>query len=176
MSSSPELDALTRAYVEDLEQVCDHVTSCRVAIEKEQVISRTGRPYRVRLDITVPPGHELIVDEGTSEGSTDEAVTQTLKSAFKKARRQLRDLAAQQRDEVKTHPEQQLVAIVEKLFEDHGFLRTVDGREIYFHRNSVVNEGFDDVQVGDGVAYTEDLHREGAHASTVRVVDARGRG
>jgi cold shock CspA family protein len=175
LDSNPELEATAHRYARDLEEVCDHISSCRLAVEKEHHVSRSGRPYRVRLAITVPPGHEVVVDEDTNHGSPDEGVEQTMNSAFKKARRQLKDLTEQQREEVKVHPEQVTVAVVDKLFDDYGFLRTPEDREVYFHRNSVVNADFEDVRVGDGVAFTEDIHEEGAHASTVRVVDARGR-
>jgi len=150
--------------------------SCRVAIEKEHATSRSGRPHRVRLDIKVPPGHEVVIDENTNSGAPEESVDQTLRSAFKRARRKLRDLSAQQREEVKSHPEQATMGIIDKKFEDHGFLRTPEGREIYFHQNSVIHDDFENVHVGDGVHYTEDLGDEGAQASTVRVVDRRGRG
>jgi hypothetical protein len=55
--------------------------------------------------------------------------------------RQLKELVERQRGEVKEHPQQQAMALVEKLFPDqeYGFLRTLDGREVYFHSNSVLH-------------------------------------
>jgi cold shock CspA family protein len=65
-----------------------------------------------------------------------------------------------------------VVASIDRLIpeEDHGFLRTVDGREIYFHRNAVVNRDFDELEVGMGVNYDEEQGVEGPQASSVRVV------
>ncbi len=175
VESDPDIEGLTRRQAEALEDVCDHISSCRVAIEKPHAVSRSGRPQRVRIDLTVPPGHELVVDKNSSRGDPSETVSQTVREAFKTARRQLEALSAQQRNEVKSHPAQAAVAIVAELFEDHGFLRTAEGREIYFHANSVLNEDFEDVHVGDGVHFVEDMGEHGVHASTVRVVDGRGR-
>jgi hypothetical protein len=53
------LESLVREQMAKLDRVCDHVTSCRVAIERPQ---RAGTGYRVRLDVTVPPRHELVVE------------------------------------------------------------------------------------------------------------------
>jgi cold shock CspA family protein len=53
---------------------------------------------------------------------------------------------------------------------DHGFLETPDGREIYFHRNSVLNAKFDDLVSGTEVAFAEEQGDKGPQASTVHVV------
>ena len=52
---------------------------------------------------------------------------------------------------------------------DGGFILTSDGNEIYFHRNSVANSGFDRLAVGDEVRFVAQ-HSEsavGPQASTV---------
>ena len=51
-----------------------------------------------------------------------------------------------------------MVAIVTQLFTEEGycFLRTIDVyREIYFHKNSVLNNNFERLTVGTGVRYVE---------------------
>jgi len=58
---------------------------------------------------------------------------------------------------------------VVRLFEDYGFAETPDGQAVYFHKNSVVDDAFDRLEVGSEVrlviAGTEGV--EGAQASTV---------
>ena len=58
---------------------------------------------------------------------------------------------------------------------DSGHIATTDGRLIYFHRNAVIDQSFDDMKVGDVVELVVD--REGAdagpHASTVRPVSSQ---
>ena len=71
---------------------------------------------------------------------------------------------------MKAH-ETQPVATVSKLDNDFGFLQTSDGREIYFHRNSVLNGAFSRLQVGARVAFAEEPGEKGPQASTVRLVD-----
>ena len=99
-----------------------------------------------------------------------------LKDAFKAARRRLKKLEAKQRGNVKSHPRQESSAVVEKLFPEkgYGFLRTVDGQEIYFHRNSVLREGFDRMEIGTGVNFFKEMGKKGPQASSVRIVDKPG--
>ncbi len=53
---------------------------------------------------------------------------------------------------------------------DCGFIETPDGREIYFHRNAVLNGAFDRLTVGSEVRFVEDEGVKGPQASTVRLV------
>jgi cold shock CspA family protein len=55
------------------------------------------------------------------------------------------------------------------LFEDHGFLESLDGLEIYFHRNSVLNGGFAKLKPGMRVTYVEEEGENGPQASTVKI-------
>jgi cold shock CspA family protein len=54
--------------------------------------------------------------------------------------------------------------------DDYGFIEAVDGREIYFHRNSVLDDAFDRLEPGAEVWFSEEQGERGAQASTVRVV------
>lgn len=54
-----DIDALVRRKIDHLEQVCDHLSSCRVSVEHPQRHINSGSGYRVRVDLAVPPGHEL---------------------------------------------------------------------------------------------------------------------
>jgi cold shock CspA family protein len=50
----------------------------------------------------------------------------------------------------------------------YGFLETDDGREVYFHRNSVLDGGFGSLRVGSRVVFAEEPGLDGPQASTVR--------
>lgn len=156
-----------------LERYCDHITSCRVAIERPHRAEASGNPYRVRIDLTVPPGHEVVVRKGPGDsGSLDDLLT-VVNGAFEAAERQLKSLVERQRGDVKTHEEP--LALVRRLFRDagYGFLKTVDGRDIYFHRNAVV-DGWERLELGTQVRYAEAMGELGPQASTVQVVDKPG--
>jgi cold shock CspA family protein len=52
-----------------------------------------------------------------------------------------------------------------------GYITTVGGREIYFHRNSVINEEFDNLVPGRGVRFSEEMGDKGPQASTIQILD-----
>jgi cold shock CspA family protein/ribosome-associated translation inhibitor RaiA len=169
-----EIDALIREEVDKVERVCNYLSSCRVIVEKRQQHQEVGNPYRVRIDMTVPPGHELVVKREPSKGDMHDPLEIVIKHAFNSAARHLRKLVEQQRGDVKTHPDQQVMAVVHKLFpkEGYGFLRAVDTLdEIYFHRHSVLHDEFDQLTIGMGVRYTAELGEKGLQATSVQIVD-----
>ena len=170
------LEALVREKVGKLEQVCDHISSCRVAIEQTHKHPNSGSPYRVRIDMTVPPGHELAVVENPGEGNQYQPVETVIRHAFESARRQLIELSERQQNKVKSHPTQEMTAIVTKLFPEqgYGFLKTVEGQDVYFHRNSVLHDDFDRIQIGTGVHFFAEEGEQGLQASTVQIVNKPG--
>lgn len=72
-----------------------------------------------------------------------------IRDVFKEARRQLQDFARRSRGQTKTHVPHPSGRVI-KLFpeEGYGFLETADGTEIYFHQNSVLNDAFDRLVIG----------------------------
>jgi len=134
---TPDIEALIGKQAAKLERVCNHIVSCRMAVEKPQQHQRTGNPFRVRIDVTVPPQHELVVIREASEGDLHERLPTVLRGAFGVMRRQVKKLAEKQRSQVKTHPERAVGGFVSLLLrrEAYGFIRSLDGREIYFHEN-----------------------------------------
>jgi cold shock CspA family protein len=53
-------------------------------------------------------------------------------------------------------------------------VKALDGQEIYFHRNSVLHNDFDRLEIGTGVHFALDDSEERLHASTVKIVDKPG--
>ena len=96
-----------------------------------------------------------------------------LRDAFDAARRQLQDYARRQRADTKVHVEPPH-GRVSKLLPDYGFLTTPDGREIYFHRNSVLGDAFETLAIDTPVRFVEEEGDKGPQASTVRIVDGGG--
>jgi cold shock CspA family protein len=83
----------------------------------------------------------------------------------------VRDYARRRRGKTKIHEPAPLARVM-KLFplEDYGFLATHDGRELYFHKNSVLQPGFEQLEIGTQVHFVEELGDKGPQASTVRLV------
>lgn len=173
VTKTKELEDLVNSKVRGLEKICDNIISCRVAIEKPQEHQKSGNPFRVRIDLRVPPGHEIVVKREPGDGNMHDPVDFVIRESFDVARRQLKELLDKQQREVKTHPQQEVTAVIERIFEKerYGFLKTVEGREVYFHANSVVNEDFKKLVPGMGVRFVGRLDDAGFQASTVQVID-----
>ncbi|MEP6937468.1 MAG: HPF/RaiA family ribosome-associated protein [Chthoniobacterales bacterium] len=166
------IDALIRNKSERLNRFCDHISRCDVVVERPNHAQHSGNPFRVRIDLTVPPGHELVVDERQTEHEMHEPLTKIVNDAFKTMERQLKDLVERQRHEVKTHAEPR--ALISKLFDDYGFITDLAGTDVYFHRNAVVGTPFDGLKVGMEVRYDQSHGEMGPQASTVHVVSTGG--
>jgi cold shock CspA family protein len=95
----------------------------------------------------------------------------TVRDAFKAARRRLQDLARRRQGHVKEHgapPHGKILALHAE--RDHGFIAASDGREIYFHRNSVTDARFEDLRPGQEVRFSEAMGDKGPQATLVRPI------
>ena len=175
IDNTSEAEALIRQKVAKLEESCDYLISCRVAVEKNHEHQQAGSPYRVRLILRVPPGHEIVVKRESGEGDMHENLLAVIRDVFGAARKQLQELVRKQRGDVKMHPTSETSGFVARTFpeEGYGFIRTLDNREVYFHRNSVLNTDFGSIEEGMGVRFFEEMGHEGPQASTVHVTDHR---
>ncbi|MBN1815870.1 MAG: HPF/RaiA family ribosome-associated protein [Sedimentisphaerales bacterium] len=178
VKGSPQLEEIIRNKVSKLERICGYMIRCRVAVEKPHKYVDSGSPYRVRIDMTVPPKHELVVKQRPGRGDMHAPLEIVLKDIFSIAARTLRKLVDQQHGQTKTHPNHQVTALVDRLFpeKDFGFLRTVDTNDdIYFHKNSVRNGDFNRMRPGAGVRFHAELGDKGLQATTVEILDRNPR-
>ncbi|HEX6993207.1 MAG TPA: HPF/RaiA family ribosome-associated protein [Gammaproteobacteria bacterium] len=167
---SEAVEAEARARVDELERFAPEIISCRVTIEAPHRHSRKGEVYRVAVYVRVP-GAEIFAGREEPDNPAHEDVYVAMRHAFDAARRQLQDRVRLDRGKVKVHEGPPRGTISELHPEkSYGRIATPDGRDIYFHRNSVVDADFDDLAVGDEVWFSEEEGDEGPQASTVHVV------
>ncbi len=106
----------------------------------------------------------------------EEPVETLIRRAFQSARRELEKTIQKQRGDVKTPAQRENTAVVEKLLreEQYGFLRTLDGQQVYFHRNSVLHRHWERLTVGAAVRFTPQMGEKGLQASTVEIIAKPG--
>ena len=141
------------------------IIRCRVTVEvphryKKQDLNAVE--YNVRIDMTVP-GKEIVIKK-----RPDRDLDIAVREAFDAAKRKLEDYATRLRGDVKQHSVSPH-GIVTSVFPTgrYGFLSTEDGREIYFHENSVLDKNFRSLKAGSSVRYNEEMGEKGPQASTV---------
>jgi cold shock CspA family protein/ribosome-associated translation inhibitor RaiA len=156
-----------------LDTFYDRIMSCRVAFESLHQHKHEGRPYRIRIDVGVP-GDEIVVSRDVG-GIANEDAHAAIDAAFDAAQRRLHDHAQVRRGDVKTH-EHALRGEIVKLFthEGYGFIRTQDGDEIYFHKNSVLHDAFGRLKLGAKVRFAQGTGDDGIHATSVALLRSRG--
>lgn len=168
-----------RKKAKHLEKFFPRITAMRVLIEPLERRRNQGNLFHVRIDMTVP-GRNIIVNRESGDNHAHEDVYVAIRDAFDAAKRQLEDYVRlhfrgrerQRQFELKpTHGK------VVRLFpnEDCGFLLTLEGREIFFHKNSVLNQRFEELKIGDEVRFVEARGDKGPQASTVVPIGRCGR-
>ncbi|MGO8737444.1 HPF/RaiA family ribosome-associated protein [Rhodoblastus sp.] len=153
-----------------LERFSAHITSCHVAVSKA-ARHQQGDLFHVAVRVALPGHKDVVVDRQHGDEPEQEHALVAVRDAFDAAIRQIEDAMRDLRDEVKQHAEPAHGRVARFLAgEDCGFIETPDGREIYFHRNSVVEGDFDKLEIGSEVRFVEEIGDKGAQASTVRVI------
>jgi ribosomal subunit interface protein len=161
---SEAIEATISEKAAKLDRFYERIMSCRIVVEASQRRQHQGKLFCVRIDITVP-GKELAV---TREEHEDIYVA--IRDAFDNASRRLEEHARKQRGVVKTHETQPVGRIVRIMPEqDYGFILTFDNREIYFHRNSVLDGDFSRLKIGIEVAFVEEQGQDGPQAARVTI-------
>lgn len=167
MPHSETVEADIRERAEKLDQFYDSIMSCRVMVEAPHGHHHQGNLYHIRIDLTVP-GKELVVNRAPSKHHAHEDIYVSIRDAFDAMRRQLQDFKRQQEGHVKQHdiPAHGQVAELSP-DEDYGRITASDGRTIYFHRNSLVQGDYDELEVGSEVRFVEETGEMGPQASSV---------
>jgi hypothetical protein len=121
LDHSDALEADIRERVAWLEQFYGGIVRCRVRVEMPHRHQRIGRPFEVRIELTVPQGGPIVVNRQASLHATLKDLEEprhqkavdvdsvfkygrvAVHEAFDDARRKLEDFAREQRGAVKAH-------------------------------------------------------------------------
>jgi ribosomal subunit interface protein len=167
---SENVEAVIREKAEKLDQYFEKIMTCRVTVESPHSHNHQGQLYHVTVDITVP-GNELVASRSHDKNHAHEDVYVAIRDAFDAAIRQLQQYKRKLKNKVKTHETPAHGQVTELApDQDYGRIKTSDGRDIYFHRNSLVRGEYGELEVGSEVRFVEESGDEGPQASTVHVV------
>jgi cold shock CspA family protein len=171
MQARPEVRASIEKHVADLERRYGRVTACRVVLKGPGGHHRTGGLYEVNIHLALPNGREVNAGRTPRADERQADLAFAINDAFKHARRRLQDHVRRLQGQVKQH-ENQPTGTVKKLDAsgEFGFLEAADGHEVYFHRNSVLDDAFSRLAVGTHVTFAEEMGEKGPQASTVTLL------
>jgi cold shock CspA family protein/ribosome-associated translation inhibitor RaiA len=164
---SPALRENIARHVSGLEDRFGRITACRVVLKAPGGHHRVGQ-FEINIHLALPDGRHVEVSRTPPADERQTDVEFAINDAFKRARRRLQDGVRRMQGQVKL-AERPPIGTVARLDDDFGFLEAPDGREIYFHRNSVLSDSFKRLKIGDRVTYAEERGAKGPQASTVKL-------
>lgn len=172
---SDAIEARVRERIEGLEKIFDRITSCQVRVRAPHQRHRKGTQYVIEIDVQTPAG-SLNVGREPGDNFAHQDIYVAIRDSFNAADRMLRKWKDQHkgRPEVSSSPLQGRIDSI-NLEDGFGQIAATDGRLIYFHQNSVINEEFSELGVGDTVELSVDYTEadEGPHASMVRLISSQ---
>lgn len=177
MDPLPHVESRVRERVARLEKFFDRIIGVRVVVEAAHRRPRgSSVDYEVRLEVTVP-GSVLTIDRKPGDVHTHKDPQMAVRDAFQAMERKLKRWKEEHsgRPELTETPYLQGKIAELNPLEDGGQIAVTDGRLIYFHRNAVVNEDYDDLNIGDPVELmiAPEDDAVNLHASTVRRIGTR---
>lgn len=175
MAASPPVQELVADHVKKLEQRYGRITACRVVVKGPGNRHQTGGLYDVNIRLALPDGREVNIGRTPTADQRHSDLPFAVNDAFKRARRRLQDNARRMEGMVKSH-EGQPIGNVARLDPagEFGFLRSNDGKEVYFHRNSLVDGKFSELAVGSRVVFADEIGEKGPQATTVKLLGKHG--
>ncbi|MCR4336656.1 MAG: HPF/RaiA family ribosome-associated protein [Candidatus Omnitrophica bacterium] len=104
--------------IKKLNEVCDHITTCRVAVEKPHKHKHHGNAFRVRIVVHIPPGHEIVVIEEPTHGDGHETLKTVVTQAFNVLLRRVKKVVECQKEHGKVSIKETLANSEERSSEE----------------------------------------------------------
>jgi ribosome-associated translation inhibitor RaiA/cold shock CspA family protein len=160
---SPAIETKIRQKAQGLSRYFARIEYCKIVIDVPKKHMHHGKLYTTRIEVGVP-GKRLSVTH-----QVDPDLYVTIRDAFAAMGRQLEEYAQRQRGYVKAH-EESMPGYVVRLFEDYGFIQTLEGKEFYFHKSNLLFAEFEELEIGTPVHFLESLGGDGLQATHVSIV------
>ncbi len=172
VEASDEIENLIREKVDLLERHHPAITSCRIHVRAPHTRHQKGNLYDVSIVVRVS-GADVSVHPQKGDAPEHEHLPVAIRDAFAAMAKRLESHKQKSRGDVKQH-EGMLQGKVAEISYSKGFgqILATDHRLIYFHKNSVVDGVFENLNEGDAVELVVETEESGTgpQASTVRPI------
>lgn len=176
--SSEFIETLIRERVDRLERFHHRIIGCRVVVDIPHRSHGSAKlPMGIAVEVEVPGRNKIVAKGAENRHDTKADQSVIINKVFDAVQRQLEEAADIQRGAVKQHDSEMETGLVVRLFPDqnYGFIEVKDSPDLYFTRNAVNGDAFDELEVGTIVQVTRatDEGPMGPQASSVRLLNAR---
>lgn len=172
MDPSPSIDALVTRRIAVLERIHGRITGCEVVLEAPQKRKVEGRVLTARITLHMP-GPDLSVERSISHSSARDNLILAVNRAFSAAEKQLKKQKKKMGAvEVKHHPpvlHGEISSLEPEL--GYGYVRGDDGREVYFQRDGLTSDVWDQLAKGTRLRFRELEGEKGPYAAAVTIAD-----
>jgi len=138
-----------------------------------------GKVFHVNILLNLPGRETLVVNHEPEKNKGHEDAFVAIRDAFQSMERELEHSFKKMCDRRHVidaqNRKRQLRGTVEKIFlqEGHGFAQGEDGVDYYFHENSVLNNAFSKLIVGDRVRFANEMGEKGPQVSSLTLVRSK---
>lgn len=177
VESSASLEALIRERTERLQRFHPNITGARVVVEIPHRSPEGAKPpLGIAVEIDVP-GRGPVIAKGEQERRETKGDNSAIVNrVFEAAERQLEQITAIRKGEVKQHGSAGDTGVVVRIFPDqnYGFIEVKDSPDLYFSRDVCGNGSFEEITVGSIVHVTRAVSEGpmGPQASSVKLLGA----
>lgn len=173
LDKSDRVEALIRERVEKLEHVHPRLIGCRVVLEAPARSATAKASLAISVELDVPGRPKIIAKRQDERRDAKGDNLKLINQAFDAAQRQLEDVARVASHVVKTHESTGETGCIKQIArqEDHGFVELAQGDSLYFSREVVIDNRFDDLKPGMVVHVTRAMRdgSMGPQASAIRL-------
>ena len=165
---SDAVDAIIRKRIQAVERICPDAVGLRVTLATPQKLRHAARGFDVRLHLEVP-GPDLDVARTVRQGHAADDILRAVNATFTALEKRIKETRRMMGgQEIKHHPgivHGEIVEIEPEL--GYGFVRASDGQEVYFQKDSLVNDDWDGLEVGARLRFREQDGEKGPFAVDV---------
>lgn len=157
-------------YLAKLEQVFSRIISCNVFVRAPHM-SKRKHIYHINLHLEIP-GEDIIVNHEPEKNMAHMDIHVAIRDAFNSLHRQLRKRVKSMQKKTTPPDETHQYAIIKSfdIEEGYGFLTDPSGREIYFHKNSILNSEPSEVKPGLRVRFAEEMGEKGTQVTSMSLL------
>jgi len=155
-------------YLARLEKIFDRIITCHVAIRAPH-LHQKKHIYYLSLHLEIP-GEDIIITHEPGKNIAHANIHVAIRDAFNALHRKLRKQIEKRRETTPPRDTYKTATVISFDPNDgYGFIQDAQGREIYFHQNSLIHQQRAEVKPGTKVRFVEEHGEKGTQVTSMTI-------